>query len=84
VGAELIWSLLTDALSYTAPEVVHLTLMVIVGWAPLARVPSTQRTVEETNVQPDEADTNVAPAGSALVTTTLVAVSGPLLVTVML
>jgi hypothetical protein len=84
VAAAFIWSLLTDALSYTAPDVVHLTLIVTVALPPARSVPTLQLSVEPASVQPDELDTKVAPAGSVSVTTTFVAASGPLSVTVML
>jgi hypothetical protein len=83
-GAVLSWSLLSEALSYTDPEMFHLTLMVIVAAPPAARDPSTQRTVEADRVQPAEADTKTAPAGRVSVTTVLVAANGPLFVAVML
>jgi hypothetical protein len=51
--------------------------MLTVACAPAARVPTTQRTVDDTNAQPGEADTNVAAAGRVSVTTTPVAVRGP-------
>jgi hypothetical protein len=80
----LTWSLLTDALSYTAPDVVHLTLIVTVALPPARSVPTLRLSVEPASVQPDELDTKVAPAGSVSVTTTFVAASGPLSLTVML
>jgi hypothetical protein len=55
--------------------------MVSVACAPRARAPTTQRTVDAANVQPGEADTNVAAAGKVSVTTTPVAAKGPLSVT---
>jgi len=57
---------------------VHLTVIVNVTLAPTARLAVEQVTVPDANVQPEEADTNVAPDGSVSVTFTFVASRGPL------
>ncbi len=82
VGVALIWSALTDAVSYTGPDPVQWTVIVKEALALTASEATWQVTVAPEALQPDEADTKVASVGSVSVTVTWVAISGPLFLTV--
>ena len=75
---------LTEAVLLKVPADVGVTAIVTVAFAPLFKLPRLQVTVAVPLQVPwlGIAETKVAPAGSVSVTTTPVAVSGPLLVTV--
>ena len=70
VGTVSIWSLATEALSYTEPVTIQVTGSVNVAVAPVASKLTVQFTVDPDTVQPAGVEDNTAPAGSVSITTT--------------